>query len=340
MNVHVLEKLWAISRVLLYISRTPQHVFMLALVNRAFRECMLEYKLGHSIFDRVFDARNEGQGEDDVQTVWRQAATIMVKQETEQPTLLSPELFGEMLAAMENENARAAVEYAQVQTAERDAAWRASSRFCDGWREEYAQRYARFVAEKPLPASVSARNRLAQTRGTLFVAFRGCQHTIDWTRYVVVAERVVLNFGNKNLSGNVDLTKLPQSLQVLYLTNNQLRGTPDLTQLPQSLRELWLQSNKYTGTPDLTQLPQSLQELSLEENEFSGTPDLTHLPQSLQKLWLMNNKFTGTPDLTQLPQSLQVLRIGSNTFSGTVQRSMLPQSLTLFTFNSGLTEIP
>ncbi len=40
--MHVLEKLWAVNRVLLFAARSPKHVFILTLVNRAFRECMLE----------------------------------------------------------------------------------------------------------------------------------------------------------------------------------------------------------------------------------------------------------------------------------------------------------
>jgi hypothetical protein len=322
-NMHVLEKLWAVSRVLLFASRTPKHVFTFTLVNRAFRECIIEYELGASIFNRIFDARNEWQSEQDVKQVWTQAAAIILKQETAQHEQLppfKPELFGEMVAALRNENARAAVEYARIpheEREERETVWQASPHYVEDDRSDYSQMYALFTAKNPLPASVFARNRLAQTRGTLFVAFRGCETSIDWTRYVAVAERVVLNLGNSQLSGPVDLTQLPQSLQQLDLCNNKL-----------------------CGSVDLTQLPQSLQWLDLYGNQLSGTVDLTHLPQSLRLLYLGDNQLSGSVDLTQLPQSLRWLNLDNNKFRGTVRRSMLPTSLKLSADNSGLTVIP
>jgi Leucine-rich repeat (LRR) protein len=290
----------------------------------------------------------------------------MRKQEAaaqQQAPPLEPELFAALLAAMTSENTRAAVEYSGFPHEERDAAWEASPHHVGNLRSDYPQKYAPFAAENPLPAIVFARNRLAQTRGTLFVAFRGCQPSIDWTGHVVVAERVVVYLYNKGLSGTVDLTQLPQSLQLLHLGSNQLSGDVNLAQLPQSLRELWLYNNQLSGVCNLTQLPQSLQTLRLDSNQLSGTVDLTllpqslqqldlcynllsgtvdltQLPQSLQELWLGDNQLSGPVDLTQLPQSLQTLGLSDNQLSGTVQRSMLSRSLHFFADNSGLTVVP
>jgi hypothetical protein len=309
---------------------------------------MLEYKLGVSILGRVFDARNEWQCESDVTALWQQAATILPKQATvpheqKQPPF-DPDLVDALVAAIRRENSRAGAEYA------RD--------YPDTGHACLASR------ENPLPVSggAPARNRVAQCRGTLAVAFRGCQPTIDWTHYVAVAERVVLNLGYHSLLGSVDLTKLSHSLTELHLSYNQLTGTLDLTQLPPSLQMLWLNSNQLSGSVDLTQLPQSLlqlhlgdnqlsggvdltklprslQVLRLGENQFSGSVDLTQLPQSLKWLSLRENQLSGSIDLTKLPQSLQELSLDNNKFSGAVQRSMLPRSLVLSAADSGLSGI-
>jgi len=42
--------------------------------------------------------------------------------------------------------------------------------------------------------------------------------------------------GNNQLSGSIDLTQLPSTLQILVLANNQLSGSIDLTQLPSHLQ--------------------------------------------------------------------------------------------------------
>ncbi len=185
--MHVLEKLWSVSRVLLFSCRTPKHVFILALVNRAFCECMLEYQHSKSIFDRLFDARNEWQSEEDVETCWKEAAAIMVRQKTapqEQPPPFDPDLLADMVAAIKAENARAGSENAAIPTRvvdERWAAWIVCPLY---YAPYYSQRYGAFAAENPLPAGIFARNRLAQCRGTLQVAFRGCRPLLGWTEHV------------------------------------------------------------------------------------------------------------------------------------------------------------
>ena len=145
-KLHVLEKLWAVSRVLLFASRTPKHVMTLKLVNRAFCECMIDYNVGASILDRIFDARNEWQSEDDVKTVWVQAAAIMRKQEEQEeqhrPPLFDPDLVAALVAAIRSENQRAAIEYARIPHNEREAAWRASPHHVFFASSSYKQRPA------------------------------------------------------------------------------------------------------------------------------------------------------------------------------------------------------
>ncbi len=46
-----------------------------------------------------------------------------------------------------------------------------------------------------------------------------------------------------NLTGHVDLTKLPAELTALHLSQNQLTGPVDLTKLPATLTSLWLDCN-------------------------------------------------------------------------------------------------
>jgi hypothetical protein len=137
------------------VCRTPRQVFALTFVNRAFREAIVDFKLAASIFDRIFDARNEWQIEEDVKTIWLQAGAIMLKHETPQQQEsaqeqnlppFEPVLVSEMTAAMKRENVKAGAELDE------------------------------FVAAQEKPA----RHRLLQTRGTLAAAFRGCGHNLCW----------------------------------------------------------------------------------------------------------------------------------------------------------------
>ncbi len=69
---------------------------------------------------------------------------------------------------------------------------------------------------------------------------------------------------------------------VLFGRNeNRLSGTVDLTQLPQSLQKLLLENNQFSGSVDLTQLPQALQQLGLGNNRLSGTVQRSMLPRLL-----------------------------------------------------------
>jgi hypothetical protein len=185
--LHVLEKLWAISRILLFTSRTPKHVFSLVLINRAFRECLLQYKLAATIFDRLFDARNKWQSGDDVKQVWLQAVALLLKQESapqkprNQKLCFDTGLVSDLLAAMKHENtSRALAEFDRTGYVQREAAWKRSPHHVSILDAAYPQQRARFIEENPLPAFAAAPHRLAQLRGTLAAAFRGSNRNIDW----------------------------------------------------------------------------------------------------------------------------------------------------------------
>jgi hypothetical protein len=130
------------------------------------------------------------------------------------------------------------------------------------------------------------------------------------------------------LTGHVDLTRLPASLTELRLSWNQLTGTMDLTKLPASLTQLFLTHNQLSGGVDLTKLPASLNRLDLDGNQLTGAVDLTRLPASLTQLILRQNQLTGVVDLTQLPATLKYLDLAQNHLSGVIDLTQLPASLT------------
>jgi hypothetical protein len=165
---HELQKIHRIVRILLYTCRKPKHVLLFSLVGRFWREALIDFKLAATVFDRIFDARNEALSEADVKQVWLQAAAILVKQDTASAhsTLprLDPQLLTEMLSAMQKENLRGGLEY--------DAA-RSDPRPRD------SSDHAEFAAVC-VPHAAAARHRFAQSRGALAAAFRKTPHPLDF----------------------------------------------------------------------------------------------------------------------------------------------------------------
>ncbi len=79
---HELEKGSRISRVILFACRKPKDVFRLSMVGYFWRECFVDFKYGKDIFrGKVFDARLEWQSAADVETIWKQAAAILLAQD-------------------------------------------------------------------------------------------------------------------------------------------------------------------------------------------------------------------------------------------------------------------
>jgi hypothetical protein len=121
------------------------------------------------------------------------------------------------------------------------------------------------------------------------------------------------------------------------LSSKQLTGHVDLTKLPASLSKLGLAINQLTGPVNLTKLPVSLTTLSLSCNELTGPVDLTKLPASLTILWLNDNNLTGPVDLTALPASLRLLSLPRNAGLTGVWRGDKPWS---FSFDgTGITVV-
>jgi hypothetical protein len=110
-NMHVLEKLWAVGRVIAFASHEPRRVFALALINRAFRECMLEYQHAKFAFERIFDARSEWQSRLGVAQVWILASKIMKQK------VVASGVVAQMVAAMQTDNRRALLELEAAEAA-------------------------------------------------------------------------------------------------------------------------------------------------------------------------------------------------------------------------------
>ncbi len=167
--MHVLEKLWAVSRAALYTCRSPADAFTLTLVNRAFRECMVEYRVGHTIFsERLFNtARLDAWEPRDVQRVWVQAARLLDRRDTPGPAsdALDADLLASLEAALLEENVRAGTEYDEK-----------VATFADG---DVGCGIHRNTTEIR-PISGVAYHRWLQQLGILRVAFRAAEDQIGW----------------------------------------------------------------------------------------------------------------------------------------------------------------
>eukprot|EP00009_Paramoeba_aestuarina_P005775 CAMPEP_0201523340 /NCGR_PEP_ID=MMETSP0161_2-20130828/19503_1 /ASSEMBLY_ACC=CAM_ASM_000251 /TAXON_ID=180227 /ORGANISM="Neoparamoeba aestuarina, Strain SoJaBio B1-5/56/2" /LENGTH=113 /DNA_ID=CAMNT_0047922437 /DNA_START=110 /DNA_END=451 /DNA_ORIENTATION=+ len=73
-----------------------------------------------------------------------------------------------------------------------------------------------------------------------------------------------------------------------------LSGSLDLSSLPRSLEYVNLSKNKFVGEIVLNRLPGELRALYLHKNELSGDLDLRYLQHSPNILWLNDNAFEGT----------------------------------------------
>jgi hypothetical protein len=136
-----------------------------------------------------------------------------------------------------------------------------------------------------------------------------------------------LDLDQGELTGNVDLTRLPSTLERLFVNVNQLSGGLELSQLPSKLVTLAMNHNNFTGAVDLRNLPPSLSELALNENQLSGNVNLQHLSPGLRVLLLSQNALTGHVDLTRLPTTLVRLDLSANQLTGSVDLTQLPATL-------------
>ena len=77
----------------------------------------------------------------------------------------------------------------------------------------------------------------------------------------------------------------------LFICHNKITGEIDLTQLPEGMKSLSLSKNQLTGAIDLTQLPDVMEYLSLENNTFTGSLLIRNLPQWIKVIGLQRNTF-------------------------------------------------
>ena len=74
--------------------------------------------------------------------------------------------------------------------------------------------------------------------------------------------------------------------------NNRLTGTVDLTKLPTTIQYLYLDGNKFDGSVTIYNVPQSLQYLDLHNNNIVQDElcIIGKLPNGLQSIRLSGNK--------------------------------------------------
>ena len=124
-----------------------------------------------------------------------------------------------------------------------------------------------------------------------------------------------LRLDNNQLSGKINLTKLPNGIASLSLNNNQFTGEIDLTNLPSGLESLYLTNNQFTGELDLTHLPGGMQKLHLNDNQLTGEIDLTHLSDGMGYLTADNNRLTGSLVIKNLPPRISLIDMRGNHFN-------------------------
>jgi len=79
----------------------------------------------------------------------------------------------------------------------------------------------------------------------------------------------------------------------LSLTSNQLSGSVDLTRLPVGMDYIDLSSNNFSGSVDVRRLPPSLLLLYLHTNDFEGHTDFSMLPEGMSDLDIRGTNLVG-----------------------------------------------
>ena len=125
---------------------------------------------------------------------------------------------------------------------------------------------------------------------------------------------VLLRSQKNHFTGEVMLTRLPESINILSLFGDAFVGSIELTQLPSMVHDLSLNRNQFTGEVDLRSLSPKMRSLMIVHNRLHGTVNLAHLPASMQTLYLGHNTFSGELDLSSLPETLTSLRVDTNNF--------------------------
>ena len=125
----------------------------------------------------------------------------------------------------------------------------------------------------------------------------------------------VLRFvaAENRLTGTVELLA-SFAMRFYDASKNQLTGSLDLGKLPKPLIRLHLHTNQLTGSLDFGVLPALIQHIYLYDNQFSGAIDLDNLPAHLTKLQLQNNMLSGEIVLTNQPTIMRHIDLSNNRF--------------------------
>ena len=137
-------------------------------------------------------------------------------------------------------------------------------------------------------------------------------------------------FDESKVSGTVQTSMLPRSLECFLVNSQELFGTLDFGGLPLPMATFEGYYNKFEGKIELERLPPKIDGIDLSGNKLCGTLCLTKLPASLRRLILDSNSFTGEIQLDSLPIGIEELDLSCNSLTGCPSVKNLPNSLTEF----------
>ena len=162
---------------------------------------------------------------------------------------------------------------------------------------------ATFEAFHSLHARFDDKVNYLSIAGVEVDAKTGTVHSINWSRRNLTRVR----WGY--------LRRL-RSLKFLYLNDNALSGPVNASAFPPSLEELWLSKNQIShfDVSSLSTALPNLRYLRLDWNRIAEALDLSALPLQLHRLDLSHNSFSGVLDfgLLRVPNSLRWADLRSN----------------------------
>ena len=145
---------------------------------------------------------------------------------------------------------------------------------------------------------------------------------------------IAIDIDTSRVTGSIEICYVPPKVQLLWISpwstevhNRELTGLVDLTNLPDGMSVFIFEKNRLTGEINLTHLPDGMENLCLANNQISGTLDLTHLPDGMKLLLLASNQLTGEIDLTHLPDGMEYLYLHNNQLSGPLVIQKIPPKM-------------
>ena len=141
-----------------------------------------------------------------------------------------------------------------------------------------------------------------------------------WSGIKCDADQRVTNISvnSEHSSGSLELCYVPSKVKELWINppgKSELTGSVDLTRLPDGMESLCLTSNQLTGEIDLTRLPEGMVSLALNDNQLTGEVDLTRLPEDMLFLHLSENQLSGSLVIRNLPPWIKILDLQVNLFN-------------------------